>query len=134
MNIKATLLSLAFMVSIVSMSVMAQKAQIKGVAGTPVPGQLIVKFEKSVDIDAFTNSYKLIDGFKSGLTEVEQLSTLSNIYLLSFYKQGIDVEKIIDALDANDEVQAVQVNHYIEERATTPNDTQFGSMASRRRS
>ena len=128
MNIKATLLSLAFMVSIVSMSVMAQKAQVKGVAGTPVPGQLIVKFEKSVDIDAFTNSYKVIDGFKSGLTEVEQLSTLSNIYLLSFYKQGINVEKIIDALDANDDVQAVQVNHYIEERATTPNDTQFGSQ------
>lgn len=128
MNIKATLLSLVFMVSIVSMSVMAQKAQVKGVAGTPVPGQLIVKFDKSVDIDAFTNSYKVIDGFKSGLTEVEQLSTLSNIYLLSFYKQGIDVEKIIDVLDANDDVQAVQVNHYIEERATTPNDTQFGSQ------
>jgi hypothetical protein len=128
MNIKATLLSLAFMVSIVSMSVMAQNAQVKGVAGTPVPGQLIVKFDKAVDIDAFTASYKSIDGFKSGLTEIEQLSTLSNIYLLGFHKQGVNVEKIIDALAANDKVQAVQVNHYIEERSTTPNDSQFGSQ------
>jgi hypothetical protein len=128
MNIKATLLSLAFMVSIVSMSVMAQNSKVKGVAGTPVPGQLIVKFDKAVDIDAFTASYKSIDGFKSGLTEIEQLSTLSNIYLLGFHKQGVNVEKIIDALAANDKVQAVQVNHYIEERSTTPNDSQFGSQ------
>jgi hypothetical protein len=128
MNIKATLLSLVLTVSIVSMSVMAQKAQVKGVAGTPVPGQLIVKFDKAVDIDAFTTSYKIIDGFKSGLAEVEQLSTLSNIYLLSFHKQGVDVEKIIDALAANDKVQAVQVNHYVEDRSTVPNDPSFASQ------
>ena len=128
MNIKATLLSFAFMLSIVSMSVLAQKAQAKGAAGTPVPGQLIVKFDKSVDIDAFTESYKLIDGFKSGLTEVEQLSALSNIYLLSFLQQGTDVDKIIDALQENTLVQAVQLNHYVEERETTPNDAQFGSQ------
>jgi len=128
MNIKATLLSLILTVSIVSMSVMAQKTQVKGVAGTPVPGQLIVKFDKAVDIDMFTESYKVIEGFKSGLTELEQLSILSNIYLFSFLQEGVDVDKIIDVLQDNDLVQAVQLNHYIEERATTPNDSQFGSQ------
>ena len=128
MKIKATLLSLTMMILMVSSSVFAQKQQPNGTPGTAVPGQLIVKFEKSVDIDAFTANYKVIDGFKSGLQQVEQLSKLSNIYLLSFCQQGTNVDKIIDALSNNDEVQAVQLNHYIEERATTPNDSQFGAQ------
>ena len=128
MNIKATLLSLAFMVSIVSMSVMAQKTPLTGVPGELVPGEIIVMFNAKANVQKFVNNHSAVDQKKSGLKVVKQLSDLSNIYLFRFNQNFHDVELILRELEKDSSVRAVQFNHYVENRSTTPNDPSFNQQ------
>ena len=55
------------------------------------------------------------------------LSELSHIFLFHYDDVALDGEDVLDALRASEKVQAAQLNHYVEDRAT-PNDPQFGSQ------
>ncbi|MEZ7836785.1 MAG: S8 family serine peptidase, partial [Flavobacteriales bacterium] len=121
----ATLFSL---VLLACMSVMAQKTPLTGVPGEVVPGEIIVMFSEKANVQKFVNNYSAIDQRKSGLKVVKQLSDLSNIYLLRFNQDFQDSELILRELEKDATVRAVQFNHYVENRATTPNDPSFNQQ------
>ena len=93
-------------------------------AGTPVPGELIVKLNPHVKPHDLT-----LPGFlPAGQLEwMSTLSELSHIFLFHYDDVALDGEDVLDALRASEKVQAAQLNHYVEDR-TTPNDPQFGSQ------
>ena len=93
-------------------------------AGTPVPGELIVKLTPHVKPHDLT-----LPGFlPAGQLEWEAaLSELSHIHLFRYDDVALDGEEVLDVLRASVKVQAAQLNHYVEDRAT-PNDPQFGSQ------
>ena len=93
-------------------------------AGTPVPGELIVKLNPHVKPHDLT-----LPGFlPAGQLEwMSTLSELSHIFLFHYDDLALDGEDVLDALRASEKVQAAQLNHYVEDRAT-PNDPQFGSQ------
>jgi len=125
MKFSLSLLSLALLTTL---SVSAQKSAVNGRPGEVVPGELIVMFHKHADAAFFAKKHAVIDGFKSGIKPVAELSALSHIYLFSFSQNIADSDLILRDLELDPSVEAVQYNHFIEERATTPNDTQFGSQ------
>ncbi|PCJ79979.1 MAG: hypothetical protein COA49_10180 [Bacteroidetes bacterium] len=125
MKLLVTLLSLAMMLSV---SVIAQNFPISGQPGDIVPGEIIVMFHKDVNPVKFVQKHSSISGFKSGLKIVSELSELSHIYLFSYSQEIFDAELIIRELESDPTVEAVQYNHYIEDRATIPNDPSFTSQ------
>jgi hypothetical protein len=125
MKISATLLSFAMMLSV---SVMAQKSPTSGVPGETVPGELIVMFHKNADADFFAKKHTSINGLKSGLKPISELSSLSHIYLFSFSQDISDSDLILREIEMDPTVEAVQYNHFIEDRATVPNDPSFASQ------
>lgn len=105
----------------------AQKEVPFGEQGEAVPGELIIMFEKNIDPVAFAQEHASVAGFKTSLTSVKQLSKLSNIYLFKFNEERGDGEVLIKELSEVEGVKAVQLNHFVADRAT-PNDPSFAQQ------
>lgn len=96
-------------------------------AGTPVPGELIVKLDPNVKPQDLTAEGVLVHGFPAGMELRETLSELASIFLFSYDDVALDGEEVVRSLNELPSVVAAQLNHYVEDRAT-PNDPQFGSQ------
>ena len=125
MKFSLSLLSLALLTTL---SVSAQKTPATGTPGDLVPGELIVMFHKHTDAALFAKQHASIDGLKSGIKPVAELSALSHIYLFSFTQDISDSDLILRDLALDPSVEAVQFNHYVEDRSTVPNDPSFASQ------
>ncbi len=96
-------------------------------AGTPVPGELIVKLDPNVKPHDLTADGLTVNGLPAGMELRETLSELASIYLFSYDDVALDGEEVLRSLNDLPSVVAAQLNHYVEDRAT-PNDPQFGSQ------
>ena len=96
-------------------------------AGTPVPGELIVKLDPNVKPHDLTADGVNVNGLPAGMELRETLSELASIYLFSYDDVALDGEEVLRSLNDLPSVVAAQLNHYVEDRAT-PNDPQFGSQ------
>ena len=108
-------------------STWAQKPIQSPPAGTPVPGEVIVKFQKKFTPETLTDKGLVYHGISADLELKETLSGLAGIYLFSYDDVAMGEEMLLRALNDLPFVEAAQLNHYVEERAT-PNDPQFGSQ------
>ena len=108
-------------------SAWAQKPIQSPPAGTPVPGEVIVKFQKKFTPETLTDKGLVYHGISAGLELKETLSGLAGIHLFSYDDVAMGEEMLLRALNDLPFVEAAQLNHYVEERAT-PNDPQFGSQ------
>ena len=96
-------------------------------AGTAVPGEVIVKLDKRFQPEAITDKGIFYHGIPADLQLKETLSALSGIYLFSYDDVAMNEDMMLRTLNGLPFVEAAQLNHYVEERAT-PNDPQFGSQ------
>ena len=108
-------------------TVCAQKAIQNPPAGTPVPGEIIVKLDTRFKPEAITDKGMFYHGISADLQLDETLSERSGIYLFSYDDVAMSEEMILRTVNDLPFVVAAQLNHYVEERAT-PNDPQFGSQ------
>ena len=96
-------------------------------AGTAVPGEVIVKLDKRFQPEVITDKGIFYHGIPADLQLKETLSALSCIYLFSYDDVAMNEDMMLRSLNGLPFVEAAQLNHYVEERAT-PNDPQFGSQ------
>ena len=96
-------------------------------AGTAVPGEVIVKLDNRFQPEAITDKGIFYHGIPADLQLKETLSALSGIYLFSYDDVAMNEDMMLRTLNGLPFVEAAQLNHYVEERAT-PNDPQFGSQ------
>ena len=96
-------------------------------AGTPVPGELIVKMTPNVKPHDLLGAGLMVNGLPAQLQWRESLSELSGIHLFAFDDVSMNGDEVLRALNESSSVVAAQFNHYVEDRAT-PNDPQFGSQ------
>ena len=96
-------------------------------AGTAVPGEVIVKLDKRFQPEAITDKGIFYHGIPADLQLKETLSALSGIYLFNYDDVAMNEDMMLRTLNGLPFVEAAQLNHYVEERAT-PNDPQFGSQ------
>ena len=115
------------MVSFFCSSILAQNVIDTPPAGTPVPGELIVKLNANVKPQDISADGVNVNGLPAGMELRETLSELASIYLFSYDDVALDGDEVLRALNDLPSVVAAQFNHYVEERAT-PNDPQFGSQ------
>ena len=92
-----------------------------------MPGEVIVKLDKRFQPEAITDKGIFYHGIPADLQLKETLSALSGIYLFSYDDVAMNEDMLLRTLNGLPFVEAAQLNHYVEERAT-PNDPQFGSQ------
>jgi serine protease len=90
-------------------------------AGSRVEGELIVRLYKDADLP------KLMGQFPDLRIE-RQLSKNLNVWLLEYNPDQFSGDQLIYALAENPLIWEVQHNHYLENRATVPNDPNFGQQ------
>ena len=117
----------ALVVSLSCASSWGQKTIQNPPAGTAVPGEVIVKLDNRFQPEAITDKGIFYHGIPADLQLKETLSALSGIYLFSYDDVAMNEDMMLRTLNGLPFVEAAQLNHYVEERAT-PNDPQFGSQ------
>ena len=95
--------------------------------GTPVPGEVIVKLDARFQPEAITDKGIFYHGIPAQLQLKQTLSELSGIYLFGYDDVAMSADMMLRVLNHLPVVEAAQLNHYVDERAT-PNDPQFGSQ------
>ena len=117
----------AWVVSLSCLTGWGQKAIKNPPAGTVVPGEVIVKVDTRFKPGALTAKGLFHHGIPANLQLEATLSELSGIYLFTYDDVAMGEDMLLRTLNDLPFVEAAQMNHYVEERAT-PNDPQFGSQ------
>ena len=126
-NMVRSLSLLLMFVGLLGTSSFGQKTIANPPAGTPVPGEVIVKLNGKFQASALTDKGLFYHGIPAGLELKQTLSELSSIHLFSYDDEAMGEEMLLRSLNDLPFVEAAQLNHYVENRAT-PNDPQFGSQ------
>ncbi|TFH65732.1 MAG: hypothetical protein E4G91_01420 [Candidatus Zixiibacteriota bacterium] len=112
---------------LVSAPVSAQnRAAMVEAAGSYEPGQLLIQLNAGEQPARLTTSYSQIN-----LKPVRLLSRRMNIWLFEYSGgtlKAADNQAILDDVRMRPAVSLAQFNHFVTERATTPNDPSFGQQ------
>lgn len=92
-----------------------------------VPGELLVQVFPGADVNNLVSKRPVIAGQTVNFTLKETLVKSMGIYLLSFSPANAEQEVLNYALN-NSSISIAQFNHYVQHRATTPNDPSFGNQ------
>ena len=106
-----------------SINVNAQQRQVNY-----VEGDLLVQTTPDGDIEQIVDDLKFVNGIETGIQLDKEVSKPMRIWLLKFNYNNLTHNQMIAYAYLHDEVSIAQVNHIIEERATIPNDPQFGQQ------
>jgi len=93
-----------------------------------VQGELIIQLDAEADLKSFLKEVSFYQGEPSGIIMERQLSEVADIYLFSYDYNLISSDKIKPYLRKFNEVRIVQFNHYVEDRATVPNDPEINTQ------
>ncbi|MAO45805.1 MAG: hypothetical protein CL823_01505 [Crocinitomicaceae bacterium] len=121
------LIAILFVFCAIATPFFAQKQSLTAPQGTTVPGELIIMFHGDLNPQLFADKYKNVEGHKTSLEPVKVLSDLSHIYLFRYSEERADGDVLLRELSKDRAVEAVQYNHYVEDRAT-PNDPSFSQQ------
>jgi subtilisin family serine protease len=90
-----------------------------------VENQFMVQLEKDYDVEEFRNE---ISTQSVSVTNVKLVSKTLGIWLCDFDTNSLSMDDDLARVKAIPNVIKAQVNHYIQHRATVPNDGLFGSQ------
>ncbi|HIK66930.1 MAG TPA: hypothetical protein EYF95_03030, partial [Flavobacteriales bacterium] len=102
-----------------------------GLPGEIVPGELIVMFFNNIDeefISDFERENLIVNGYYCNLKMERVLSPLSYIYLFTYNENYPEKDLLIKSISSDSKVEAIQFNHYIEDRETIPNDPSLSTQ------
>ena len=91
-----------------------------------VPGNIIVQVPNG-QIDQVVAKNRVLDGLPTNLKLNRLLSAPMAAYLLEF-DETVHHQRLLKQIWDNPNVTLVQFNHYVQNRNTTPNDSQFGDQ------
>lgn len=92
-----------------------------------VPGELIIMLHDGVQPDVVERHFAFMDNQSTDLKALELIAPLSNIWVYTF-GESTDAATLLEAIRRHKDVRAAQFNHFVKQRATTPNDPQFGQQ------
>ncbi|HMX86176.1 MAG TPA: hypothetical protein PKD14_09590, partial [Saprospiraceae bacterium] len=93
-----------------------------------VPGDILVKVSGAQSIKRIVNDLSALGQKPSQLRAIRQLSVNAGIWLLHFDPKNISEAEMLRSVKAHRDVLEAQYNHYLEQRATTPADADFGQQ------
>jgi hypothetical protein len=92
------------------------------------PGEMLVQFETDVEAKEILDNHRYYHGNETGIELGELLSKPMNIYRLHFDENAVSEKALLENLKREKGISNIQFNHYVEQRATTPNDPQIDAQ------
>lgn len=93
-----------------------------------VDGEVLVMLNQAPDLELISGAMHKIGEKEIRIRNIRTLSQSMHIYQMAFPAQEVDEFEVLKYLDRHPSVKIVQFNHYVESRATIPNDPQFGTL------
>ncbi len=93
-----------------------------------VNGQLLVQLKQGTSIEAVTRSFQTFEGSNINLSAKKFISPPMNIWLVEYNYEGVNQERVLNAVTFHPAVNEAQLNHHIYYRSTVPNDPQFNQQ------
>ena len=93
-----------------------------------VPDQLIIQLHYKGEVNEVLATINGGVSTSSKLSHIKQLSQRLNIHLIGFDPVMLEEKEALWAFRNNEEVFAAQLNHFVEQRGTIPNDPRFGDQ------
>ena len=92
-----------------------------------VPGELIIQITPNGDIDKILSDNSELDGLPTQLRLNRLLSKPMHAYLLTFDEE-LDHNEMMAQVNRHEDISLIQLNHYVQQRATVPNDPDYNSQ------
>ena len=89
-------------------------------------GEIIVQIENGQSIELFAREFEREN--EIGIRDIELLSKIAGIYKLTLIDLTINLDDVIKLMSPQKGLIHIQKNHFLSERATIPNDTQFSQQ------
>ncbi len=93
-----------------------------------VNGQLLVQIKQGTSIEAVSRSFQTFEGSNIKLSAKKFISPPMNIWLVEYNYEGVNQERVLNAVKFHPAVNEAQLNHHIYYRSTVPNDPQFNQQ------
>jgi hypothetical protein len=93
-----------------------------------VPGEVLVQLTENTSIGKLETALEFINGKETGSYVVGQVSKPMHIWRIAFDPAKIDENEFLNACWRAPFVRLAQFNHLVENRATLPNDPNFGNQ------
>lgn len=93
-----------------------------------VNGQLLVQLKSGKNIESLTRSFQQFEGSNINLTAKKFISPPMNIWLVEYTYEGVNQQRVLNAVKFHPSVNEAQLNHHIYYRSTVPNDPQFNQQ------
>lgn len=93
-----------------------------------VPGEVLVQTLPGKNITEVVRGVEYVNGVATGVYVKKKVSEPMHVWLLGFDGNAIADKQFLNAVKTNSAVSVAQFNHYIQNRATVPNDSQFGQQ------
>jgi len=92
-----------------------------------IHGDILIKVDDPNSLAELVYSLQIVNGAETKLAIVKEVSSPTNIWLLTFDFNAISHDDMMAALYTNKHILVAQNNHYVQERLT-PNDVSFGTQ------
>lgn len=93
-----------------------------------VPGEILVQTVPGKSINDVVRSLEFIDEKATGVHVKKKVSDPMHVWLLGFDDSAVSDVEFLRAVKMHRSVSIAQFNHYIQQRATVPNDSQFNQQ------
>lgn len=93
-----------------------------------VPGEILLQLVKPGTIHLLLSDLKVWNGKATEIEAVAELSDVVNIWLIRFNPQAVSEQDMLLAVKLNRHVREAQFNHYVQLRATVPNDPGYAQQ------
>ncbi|MBD3638628.1 MAG: S8 family serine peptidase [Crocinitomicaceae bacterium] len=93
-----------------------------------IKGDLLIMVDHNENIQTVVEAHRNVNGIFTELSLVKAVSEPANIWLLHFNHHNISHVRMVEEMYSDAHVVIAQNNHLVEERATVPNDPQYGSQ------
>lgn len=93
-----------------------------------IEGEILLQLNKPGTIAGLISQLETVNGKVSGVEVVAELSDIVNIWHIKYNTASVSDEEMIWAVRFNSFVRQAQFNHYVELRATEPDDPQYSQQ------
>jgi serine protease len=97
-------------------------------SNTYVSGEIILQLAKPNAIAQMAKDLETINGKKSDIKIIHELSDVAHIWHIRYNSQSISDQEMLLAVKLNKNVREAQFNHYVALRSTVPNDPQYNQQ------
>lgn len=93
-----------------------------------IEGEILLQLNRPGTVQRILEELRVVNSIPTEIEIVRELSNVAHIWHIRYNANRISDNEMLSAVNRNPHVRLAQFNHYVELRATVPNDPQYGQQ------